>query len=382
MLKKHRKVYFAFPTRSRFERFDQVGAGNSPKEFYYGFFHLQDCGIPVEMLDTRGNIAGNVLCRVSQLIEYASNRLCNVSFNRNLAAQYLDAISPDDLIISFIDWFSLSLGLENAKRGNKFKIAGGFHGLSDLLLPNNKIISRKYLEHFCKNAIYGLSMAFFFGDIDRRAAVTKYELERINTRLFRFGVDTEFWMSSENSSVHDFSLLSVGSDRWRNYQLLLDAAGNTPLEIITSASISKRNKLGRVPSARVGSFHDPSLTDMELREAYQKASAIVVPLHDTTQPSGYSVTLQAMACGKPVILTNIEGLWDREVFRDKENCLLVPPNDKTSLRNAIESIKSNRGLASRLGLNARLAAVKHFGIRRMNTDILDIVESLAQRSQK
>ena len=159
-------------------------------------------------------------------------------------------------------------------------------------------------------------------------------------------------------------------------RFLLDAAGDTPLEIITSASISKRNKLERVPRPVLVAFHDPSLTDMELREAYQRASAIVVPLHDTTQPSGYSVTLQAMACGKPVILTNIKGLWDREVFRDKENCLLVPPNDKNSLKNAIESIKGNRDLACRLGLNARVSAVKHFGIRRMNADIWDIVKSL------
>ena len=329
------------------------------------------------MLDTRGSIVGNCWSRSNRLIEYVSNRLCKVSFNRTLAAQYLDVISPNDLIISFIDWFSLSLGLENAKRNNKHKIAGGFHGLSDLLQPDNRTISRKYLDHFGRRAIYGLSMAFFFGEVDRRSAIINYDLGQIDTRLFKFGVDTDFWLPRESSREHYFSLLSVGSDRWRNYQLLLDAAGDTPLEIITSASISKRNRLELASSARVGSFHDPSLTDTELREAYQNASAIVVPLHDTTQPSGYSVTLQAMACGKPVILTNIEGLWDRKVFRHKENCLLVPPNDKNSLRNAIESIKNNRELACRLGLDARATAVDYFGIGRMNTDIWDMVESLA-----
>lgn len=375
--KTNRKVYFAFPVRSRVQRFDQVVAGNSPKEFYYGYFYLQDCGIPVGMLDSRGNIEGKIWSRSNQLIEYVRNRLCKVSFNRTLAAQYLDVLSPNDMIISFIDWFSLSLGLENAKRNNKYKIAGGFHGLSDLLKPDNRMISRKYLDHFGKRAIEGLSMAFFFGEADRHSAIINYDLRQIDTRLFKFGVDTDFWLPGENSRQHYFSLLSVGSDRWRNYQLLLDAAGDTPMEIITSARISKRNKLELAPSARVGSLHNPSLTDLELREAYQNASAIVVPLHDTTQPSGYSVTLQAMACGKPVILTNIEGLWDKEVFRDKENCLLVPPNDKNSLQNAIEIVKNNRELACRLGSNARSAAVKYFGIGRMNADIWDIIESLA-----
>ena len=47
---------------------------------------------------------------------------------------------------------------------------------------------------------------------------------------------------------------------------------------------------------------------MKIRELYQDAFAII-PLKDVFQPSGYSVTLQAMACGKPVVLTKTKGLW-------------------------------------------------------------------------
>ena len=43
-------------------------------------------------------------------------------------------------------------------------------------------------------------------------------------------------------------------------------------------------------------------SNIDLRKLYQDASIIVIPIRDVFQPSGYSVTLQAMSCGKPVIL--------------------------------------------------------------------------------
>ena len=44
-------------------------------------------------------------------------------------------------------------------------------------------------------------------------------------------------------------------------------------------------------------------------------------LKNVFQPSGYSVTLQAMACGKPVILTKTRGLWAPEIFVNFKNCI-------------------------------------------------------------
>ena len=43
------------------------------------------------------------------------------------------------------------------------------------------------------------------------------------------------------------------------------------------------------------------------------------------QPSGQSVTLQASACARPVVLSRTRGLWDPDRLRDGENVLLVPP---------------------------------------------------------
>jgi glycosyltransferase involved in cell wall biosynthesis len=88
----------------------------------------------------------------------------------------------------------------------------------------------------------------------------------------------------------------------------------------------------------------------------------VVPLKNVHQPSGQSVTLQAMSCGRPVILSNTKGLWARAVLRDGENCLLVPPGDRQALGDAIARIRSDEALAERLGKMARETALACFGL--------------------
>ena len=83
------------------------------------------------------------------------------------------------------------------------------------------------------------------------------------------------------------------------------------------------------------------MSDDDIRRLYNRARAVIVPLKDVYQPSGYSVTLQAMSCGRPVVLTKTRGLWAPEHFIDGENCLLVPPGDAAALGAAISRLRSD-----------------------------------------
>jgi glycosyltransferase involved in cell wall biosynthesis len=107
------------------------------------------------------------------------------------------------------------------------------------------------------------------------------------------------------------------------------------------------------------------MTDEALRRLYNRARAVIVPLKDVYQPTGYSVTLQAMSCGRPVILSAIKGLWAPELLKNNENCLLVPPGDAAVLGAAIARIRADAALRARLGHAARTTALSHFGLNRM-----------------
>ena len=69
-----------------------------------------------------------------------------------------------------------------------------------------------------------------------------------------------------------------------------------------------------------------------------------------------------MACGRPVILSEIRGLWARDALKHGENCLLVPPGDATSLGAAIGLLRSDPTLRARIGHAARATALARFGL--------------------
>jgi glycosyltransferase involved in cell wall biosynthesis len=68
--------------------------------------------------------------------------------------------------------------------------------------------------------------------------------------------------------------------------------------------------------------------------------------------------LEAMAAGKPVIATAIEGT--SEVIRDGENGLLIPPTDPTALASAVRQILGDPVRAQRLAAAGRARVQREF----------------------
>ena len=95
------------------------------------------------------------------------------------------------------------------------------------------------------------------------------------------------------------------------------------------------------------------LTDADVRSAFRSAAVVVVPVKDVPQPSGQSVTLQASACARPVVLSRTRGLWDAGALRDGENVLLVPPGDPDAIGAAVSRVLADSALAASLGREAR-----------------------------
>jgi glycosyltransferase involved in cell wall biosynthesis len=109
-----------------------------------------------------------------------------------------------------------------------------------------------------------------------------------------------------------------------------------------------------------------SCTDDELVAAYRRALCVVLPSvyrdrrgRETRVPELLGqVLLEAMACGTPVVATEVASL--PEIVEDGVTGFLVPPNDPQALRDRLERYRRDRCLAERMGAAGRRLVLDRF----------------------
>jgi glycosyltransferase involved in cell wall biosynthesis len=85
-----------------------------------------------------------------------------------------------------------------------------------------------------------------------------------------------------------------------------------------------------------------------------------VPLRHNTHVSGITVVLEAVALGKPVIVTDVGSLRD---YFGPEHVFYVPPHDVEALQRTLQNIVADPELA----LRRAQAASRHFAARDFTT---------------
>ena len=108
-----------------------------------------------------------------------------------------------------------------------------------------------------------------------------------------------------------------------------------------------------------GSWHTREVKDDELRDLYRRAFCVVVPLIDSIQPSGQSVTLQAMACGTPVILTRTKGLWEDRELQHGKNILFTEVGNIQNLVDSVELLGGDSKVWNNLSRAGREYIMEH-----------------------
>ncbi len=111
------------------------------------------------------------------------------------------------------------------------------------------------------------------------------------------------------------------------------------------------------------------LSGQELIRAFQEADLFILPSINSNEAFGL-VLIEAMACGVPVIASNLPGV--RQVFSDHEQGLLVKPGSVEDLKNKLEYIFNNEKLRRIMALAARRLAETKYD----NNKIQDRLEAL------
>ena len=159
---------------------------------------------------------------------------------------------------------------------------------------------------------------------------------------------------------------------WKGFPMLIDLIGELPAEIklvIAGSGPEEQSLKFQVENLELNErvILAGQLAKKELAEYFRRARIFVL----NTQYEGlpHSV-LEAMACGVPVITTNIGG--NSEVIKDGFNGFLVPYNDKGTFKKTILTLWNDENLRKKFTANS-LEGLKNFSLEKMISEIAEIL---------
>jgi glycosyltransferase involved in cell wall biosynthesis len=199
-------------------------------------------------------------------------------------------------------------------------------------------------------------------------------------QVIPYGVDTDYW--APGSGVQEADLVLSAGREHRDHQTLVDAVGGmggTARLFVADGSTHSPGAPRRVPQAWPEWAERRGLSLLELREHYDRATVVVVPVLPTVYPFGITTLLEAMAMAKPVVVSDTEGL--RGVVEHGRTGLIVPSGDPTALRRAVRELLEDAGARESMGRAAREAVLERFSLDQFVDELGRHLDELAGRTR-
>jgi glycosyltransferase involved in cell wall biosynthesis len=109
----------------------------------------------------------------------------------------------------------------------------------------------------------------------------------------------------------------------------------------------------------------------DMPEVLAAAHVVCLPSYGEGVPK---ILIEAAAVGRAIVATDISGC--REIVREGENGLLVPPRDVDALVLAIKRLLDDDELRARFGARSREIAESEFGIEKVVNETLEVYDAL------
>ena len=184
-----------------------------------------------------------------------------------------------------------------------------------------------------------------------------------------FGVDVDVFRPVEAELETD--VLSVGVDPRRDFELLLEIAKRRPeLSFRIVAGAERTRDLGQLP-ANVALETDIPLA--EVRSRLAGARCVALPVRDNSYSGATTTLLQAMAMGKPVVVSRTAAIADGYELEDGVNCRLVEPGDGQAFERALLETLTGATAAASLGSRARQTVERNFSWERFTGSLWEVL---------
>lgn len=331
--------------------------GAYPTEFFYGYVQLAARGFDVRLVEDAEVGMGPPLPPLARFVNRASGLAGGLPLGMALnliTSRGTRRLDDAGLVVATTNGMGLSLAFAKAIGDLRVPV---------LLIAMGVLPIRPGVIQ--RTAVAALSRHIHLACISRneREFLQRLMPGRL-VHYIPFGVDADYWRPGGGDGGDGDYVLAIGNDPHRDWATLVRAwsLDLPPLKIVTNLPVPAAPANVEVVC---GDWRKRLLTDNEVRDLYRRALFMVVPVRDTMQPSGQSACLQAMACGKPVVLSDMAGLWEPDLMRHGENVLLVRPGDAGALSDAAHRLAKSAELRVSLGRGAR-----HVIESDLNTDAM------------
>jgi len=263
--------------------------------------------------------------------------------------------------------------------------------LSFLIKPYNLLVAKNIFKKADKILVSSYDYVESFGPMSNFFKKNKEKFIEIP-----YGVDTEFFKPGEknrdllkkyNLLESDKIILFVGgldqAHYFKGVSLLLEAVGNFKFQIPNFKLIivgkgnleTKYEKMAENLGIKEKVIFTGEVSDNDLPDYYNLADIFVLPSINRSESFGI-VLLEAMACGKPCIASNLPGV--RTVVDDGETGFLVEPKNVDDLVKKIKSLLESENLLKKMGEAGRKKVEEKYNQNKIIKKIEEGYELLAK----
>lgn len=280
----------------------------------------------------------------------------------------------------------------HAHYATSYGLIGALSGFSPFILsvwgsdvydfPSRSKFHKKIFQYNLKKADLVMSTSRIM-----KTEVNKYTVKDV--LVTPFGVDTTEFSNKQNPDkkpgvvyvgtikpieekygiIHiiEAAKLITEKDKTNTYKFLLIGPGHDPehyKKIIDEKGLNDVIELtGRIPFSEISNYHN--LLDIFLNVSIDDSESFGV------------AAVEAMACEKPVIVTDVGGLM--EVVNNGEFGIVVPKKDPQAIANAIEQLVADKSAAQQLGKKARQHVLKHYDWQQNLQQMIDAYKNLLNK---
>ena len=297
--------------------------------------------------------------KVVALVDGGRSPSARAAMERFAIAAYLATLRHENIYLGEefpgIQYLAVHAALRRRKR-----IAMLVHNTSSKRrsLPLVTLGLGRFVDHF-----------LCLSEASRRELVANYRVAEERVTVIGSRVDTDFF--SPDTSVEPKRQVCAAGAVNRDYATLIEAV--RPLGVTTKIAADTAWKYSTALTTMEGI---PPFVEMRswgtyvnLRRLYAESAVVVVPL-ERAMLSGVTVALEAMAMGRPVILTH--NRYVEDFLRDGENGFFVPGQDPAALRETIQYLLDHPDQAAAAGARAREWVLQRFTVARYVERIMSV----------